>query len=95
MVHIQKLRDGYPIFKALGSDTRIAIVELLAKQGPMRMTAIADELGITGGAITTHVKLLQDAGVVAVESKKGKHGIQKICSAIDAEIKIDSPVKSK
>ncbi len=95
MVHIQNLRDGYPIFKALSSETRIAIVELLAKKGPMRMTAIADELGITGGAITTHVKLLQDAGIVQIEAKKGKHGIQKICSASDEEIRIDSPVPSK
>lgn len=91
MIHVKKMRDGLPIFKALSSDTRIAIVELLAKEGPMRMTAIAEKLSITGGAITTHMKLLQDAKVVIVEQTKGKHGVQKICRVNDTEILVNSP----
>ena len=42
VVHIHNLRDGFPIFKALDSETRIAIVELLANKGPMGMTEIAE-----------------------------------------------------
>ena len=93
LIHIKTLRQGMPVFKALSSDTRIAIVELLANRGPLRMTAIAEALDITGGAITTHMKLLQDAGIVFVEQTKGKHGVQKICSVNDAEIRVDSPYK--
>ena len=63
MIHIHSLRDGLPLFKALGSETRIAILELLIEQGPMRMTKIAQELQITGGALTTHVRMLNEAGV--------------------------------
>jgi len=90
-VHIHNLRDGFPIFKALDSKTRIAIVEMLAENGPMGMTDIAEVLGITAGAITTHIKLLAEAGIVNIEPSKGKHGIRKICSATDREIVIESP----
>ena len=51
--NIQNLREGLPVFKALASDTRVAILELLMSKGPMRMTAIAESLKITGGAITS------------------------------------------
>lgn len=93
VIHIKSHRKGLAVFKALSSETRIAIVELLAAKGPMRMTAIAEALNITGGAITTHMKLLQDANIVLVKQTKGKHGVQKICEANDTEILIDSPVK--
>lgn len=91
MIHVKKMRDGLPIFKALSSETRVSIVELLAQEGPMRMTAIAEKLNITGGAITTHMKLLQEAKVVIVEQTKGKHGVQKICRVNDTEILVNSP----
>lgn len=95
MIHVKRLRDGLPVFKALSSMTRIAIVELLAKEGPLRMTAIAEKLDITGGAITTHMKLLKEAGIVIIEPTKGKHGVQKICRVNDTEILIDSPCGRK
>lgn len=91
VIQIDTLRQGLPVFKALSSDTRVAIVELLAKNGPMRMTAIAEALNITGGAITTHMKLLQEANIVIVEHTKGRHGVQKICRANDSEIHVESP----
>jgi len=79
--NIQSLKDGLPLFKALSSETRIAILELLMNKGPMRMTAIAEALKITGGAITSHVKSLHDAGLILIEQRGGKHGVQKICTA--------------
>ena len=94
MIHIHNLRDGFPIFKALDSETRIAIVELLANKGPMGMTEIAEELGITAGAITMHMKILAEAGIINIEPSKGKHGIKKICSATDRKVIIESPCKS-
>ena len=86
---IRSLRDGLPLFKALASETRIAILELLMKEGPMRMTAIAESLQITGGAITSHVKMLNEAGLLKIEQRGGKHGIQKVCSATVPAVTID------
>lgn len=93
MIHIQTLREGYPLFKALGSETRISILELLVEKGPMRMTAIAQELKITGGALTSHVKALNEAGILSIEQRGGKHGIQKVCRVNDERIIIESPIK--
>ena len=93
MLHIQSLREGFPLFKALGSETRISILELLIEKGPMRMTAIAEELKITGGALTSHVKALNEAGILTIEQRGGRHGIQKVCRVRDERILIESPIK--
>ena len=95
MLHFQTLREGLPLFKALGSDTRIAILELLTEKGPMRMTAIAEELKITGGALTTHVKMLNEAGILSIEARGGRHGIQKICRVNDERIVVESPMSRR
>ena len=87
--NIQNLREGIPVFKALGSETRVAILEMLMKHGPMKMTAIAEALKITGGAITGHCKDLYEAGLITIEKRGGKHGVQKICSAVTDPIAID------
>ncbi len=95
MINITKIRDGLPLFKALGSSTRIAIVELLAEKGPMRMTSIAQELSITGGALTSHMRLLEEANVVLVQQTKGKHGVQKVCRVNDTDVLVQSPCGEK
>ena len=94
MLHIHELRDGLPLFKALGSDTRIAILELLYENGPMRMTDISERLGFTSGALTPHMKMLTDVGLVTINIGTGKHGVQKICSATEDRILID-PVQTR
>ena len=87
--NIQNLREGLPVFKALASETRIAILDLLMGKGPMRMTAIAESLKITAGAITSHVKALHEAGMISIETRGGKHGIQKICRAVTDPLAVD------
>ncbi len=80
MLNITSPREGYQLFKALGSQTRVEILELLLEKGPLSMTSIAQELGITGGALTSHIKMLHDANVIQIEQRGGKHGVQKLCS---------------
>lgn len=95
MLYIQSLREGLQLFKALGSSTRIAVLDLLAEKGPMRMTAIAEALDITGGALTSHVKELHDAGLISIELTGGKHGLQKICHVNDERILVESILRSR
>ncbi len=90
MLHIQSLRDGLPIFRALSSDMRVSIMELLYQSGPMRMSAISEKLGITSGALTPHIKALTDCGLISIDIAGGKHGVQKICCASDESIMIES-----
>ncbi len=89
MIHIQKLRDGLPLFHALDSETRISIVEMLSVKGPQPMTVISQELKITSGALTPHIKALVECGLVDVEMSVGKHGLQKVCSVAQERIIID------
>ena len=81
MLHIEKLSDGLSLFKALGSEVRLEIVRLLVEE-PMNMNELAGRLHITNGALTTHIRKLEECGVVAVSSDSSGHGNQKICLVV-------------
>jgi len=91
MTRIHSYREGLSIFKALGSDIRIKILEMLIEKGPMFMGAIAGELQLTGGALTAHIKMLQDAGLISIEKRAGRHGILKLCNITNEGIVMESP----
>jgi DNA-binding transcriptional ArsR family regulator len=59
---IEPLR-GDP-FDALGDPNRRAIVELLASAGDRSVQQIADALPISRPAVSRHLRLLKDAGLV-------------------------------
>jgi DNA-binding transcriptional ArsR family regulator len=52
-------------FAALGDATRLAIVERLLKEGELPAGAFNAEAGISAPAISRHLKVLREAGVVA------------------------------
>lgn len=79
MIHITNLQQNLPLFKALSSDVRIQILELLTKYEHLNMNEIAAKLNLTSGAVTSHIKKLNDCGLIEVNSTAGKQGIQKIC----------------
>jgi ArsR family transcriptional regulator len=57
------------IFKVLGVETRIKILELLKTKGPLGAKVIAEELGITPAAVSQHLKVLRQADLVKNERK--------------------------
>ncbi len=57
------------LFKVLGVDTRVKIIELLKTQGPMGAMEIAKQLGITPSAVSQHLRLLRQSGLVQSERK--------------------------
>ena len=89
MIHITNLKEGLAYFKALSSDVRIEILELLAKHNQLNMQDIANKLNLTSGTITMHVKKLADCGLIEVNSIPGKQGIQKMCYLPKDKIIID------
>ena len=89
MLHIKSLEDGLDVFKALGSEIRIEIIKLLLNNGGMNMNELASELKITNGALTSHIKKLEDCGLVTVSNEAGGHGNQKKCSVHLDKILID------
>lgn len=89
MRHIHDLSAALPLFKCLGSDIRIAILELLSQNGPMQMKDIADHLEITSGSLSPHIKMLSDNGFISIRFTAGKHGVQRICSLSEERLIID------
>jgi len=57
------------MFKVLGVETRIKIIELLKQKGPLGVKEMADVLGVTPSAVSQHLKVLRSAGLVRNERK--------------------------
>lgn len=80
MLHITSLDEGLELFKALGSDMRIQILNLLLEHKQLSMNQLATMLDITNGALTGHIKKLEACGLISTSSESAGHGNQKICS---------------
>lgn len=61
--------ESSEMFKVLSVDTRIKILELLKSQGPLGSKEIAKLLGITIAAVSQHLKIMKQAGLVRSERK--------------------------
>ena len=80
MLHLKSLEEGLDIFKALGSEVRIEIIRILSENNGMNMNELASRLNITNGALTSHIKKLEDCGIVAIANESAGHGNQKKCT---------------
>ncbi len=94
MIHITSLDDGLERFKALGSDIRIQILKILLENNQMSMNQIANELNISNGALTGHIKKLEECGLISTSNDSSGHGNQKLCSLIQDRIlvEIEKPI---
>ncbi|MBU3185315.1 ArsR/SmtB family transcription factor [Clostridium estertheticum] len=89
MIHIKNLEDSLPIFKALSSDVRIQILNLLSEYKQLNMNDIAKKLKLSNGAITMHIRKLEECGIIKINILTAKHGIQKICYLHEDKFIID------
>ena len=80
MLHIKSVDEGRSVFKALGSDIRLDIVKVLLNENGLNMNELAERLNITNGALTSHIKKLEECGIVTISPDASGHGNQKICS---------------
>lgn len=58
-------RDPAPIFAALGDRTRLALLDKLGDGQARSIAALSIDTALTRQAITKHLHVLQDAGLVA------------------------------
>ena len=63
-----------PVFAALGDPTRLALVLRLGAAGPQSIARLADGSAVTRQAITKHLTVLSDAGLVR-SAKSGRERI--------------------
>jgi DNA-binding transcriptional ArsR family regulator len=57
-------RDAAPVFAALGDGTRLQLVARLSSSGPLSIVHLTDGSGVTRQAVTRHLQVLSDAGLV-------------------------------
>jgi len=57
------------IFKVLAVETRVRIIDLLKSSGPLGVKNIAELVGITPAAVSQHLKILRQSGLVRNERK--------------------------
>jgi DNA-binding transcriptional ArsR family regulator len=58
------LRASAPVFAALGDETRLRLVARLCDDGPQSIARLTDGSGVTRQAVTKHLRVLADAGLV-------------------------------
>jgi DNA-binding transcriptional ArsR family regulator len=64
MTEIPKDQNKAEIFKVLGVESRLKIIELLKERGPLGANEMSEILGITPSAVSQHLKVLKHAGLV-------------------------------
>jgi len=52
------------MFRVLSVESRVQIVRLLAARGPLCVGALAGELEISSGAVSQHLRVMRDNGIV-------------------------------
>ena len=66
------------IFKAMGDPVRIQVIKMLAANGEMCVCRITSELNMTQPAVSHHLALLKNAGLVNAV-KKGQWSYYSLC----------------
>ncbi|MBV8213691.1 MAG: winged helix-turn-helix transcriptional regulator [Verrucomicrobia bacterium] len=77
-------QKGHDVFAAIGDSTRRRLLDLLAK-GEMPAGEIAAPFAISRPAISQHLTILRDAGLVSVR-KKGREQIYSLCAVPIREV---------
>ena len=60
---------SWRMFKALGVETRLRIFEAIKDDGPLGVKRLAEIVGITPAAVSQHLKVLREAGLVTNERR--------------------------
>ena len=69
-----EVRDAAPLFAALGDETRLQLVMRLAAGGPGSITRLSANSRVSRQAITKHLGVLSDAGLV----RSARHGRERV-----------------
>lgn len=71
------------VFAALSDPTRLTIVDLLARRGELSATEISRVFSSSAPAVSQHLKVLREAGLVRVEKRAQRRIYQLDTDAIE------------
>jgi DNA-binding transcriptional ArsR family regulator len=69
-----QVRDAAPLFAALGDETRIRLLLQLSSNGPESIAGLTAKSGVSRQAITKHLMVLSNAGLVR-DNRRGRERI--------------------
>lgn len=69
------------VLKALASTPRLRILELLSDR-ILNVSEIAEALASPVSTVTSHIGVLEEAGLLRAEMKPGERGLQKVCQRV-------------
>ena len=67
-------KGSAPLFAALGDETRLRLVSRLCDDGPMSITRLTAGSNVTRQAITKHLRVMEEAGLV----RSTRHGRESV-----------------
>jgi len=67
-------KDSAPVFAALGDKTRLRLISRLCDDGPMSITRLTTGSKVTRQAITKHLRVMEEAGLV----RSARHGRESV-----------------
>jgi DNA-binding transcriptional ArsR family regulator len=68
------VRDAAPLFAALGDETRLRLLIRLSSSGPGSITQLSAKSDVSRQAITKHLRVLSDAGLVR-STRRGRERV--------------------
>jgi DNA-binding transcriptional ArsR family regulator len=71
---LAEAKSSAPIFAALGDETRLGLVFKLCDDGPMSITRLTAGSKVTRQAITKHLRLMEEAGLVR-SKRRGRESV--------------------
>ncbi len=89
MRELRNMEATLEICKALSSPVRLKLLNIISKGKQVNLNELASQLNVTNGAITQHIKILADAGIIGVMSQPGIRGSQKICYLQEYKFLVD------
>jgi DNA-binding transcriptional ArsR family regulator len=72
-----QIADSAAVFFALGDKTRLGLVSQLCDAGPTSITRLTENFDMTRQAITKHLRVMEDAGLVH-RAQRGRESLWQI-----------------
>ena len=79
------LRRLRAIYRALGDETRLRIIALLAERGPLPVNEVSTGIGLSQPLISWHLRIMRLAGVVETR-RQGREAICRLRLAVFDEL---------
>lgn len=74
--YLHNMKARRDVFQAIADPTRRAIINMIATQ-PQNINSIAEKFDVTRQAVSLHIKILIDCGLIVVEQQ----GRDRVCKA--------------